>query len=117
MQEMMRKRLIDALDSCYLRVCSDAGLDAEPRLDACADENEFASRIVEVGMHLTLRRRLEERRREIEAALKRMDTGVYGVCEECGDEIGLARLNANLTAQLCVHCQTDNELGLLRRCA
>ncbi len=117
MQEMLRKRLIDALDGCRLRTCSDAELDDQPRLDACADENEFASRVVEVGMHLALRRRLEERRSEIEAALKRMDTGCYGNCEECGEDIGLARLTANPTASLCVHCQADNERGLLRRCA
>ncbi|KAF0233756.1 MAG: TraR/DksA family transcriptional regulator [Humidesulfovibrio sp.] len=117
MQEMLRKRLIDALDGCRLRPCPDAELDEQPRLDACADENEFASRVVEVGMQLALRRRLEERRREIESALKRMDTGVYGTCEECGDEIGLARLTANPIAHLCVHCQAESELGLLRRCA
>ena len=117
MQEMLRKRLLDALDSCYLRVCPDVELEAQPRLEACADENEYASRVVEVGMHLTLRRRLMERRSEIENALKRMNVGVFGICEECGDEIGLARLNANPTALLCVYCQADNELGLLRRCA
>ena len=117
MQEMLRKRLIDALDTCRLRACPDAELDEQPRLDACADENEFASRVVEVGLHLALRRRLEERRSEIEAALKRLDTGAYGICEDCGEEIGLARLMASPTAQLCVHCQADNECSLLRRCA
>ncbi|MDP2847657.1 MAG: TraR/DksA family transcriptional regulator [Humidesulfovibrio sp.] len=117
MLEMLRKRLLDALDGCRVRPCPDAELDEQPRLDACADENEFASRVVEVGMQIALRRRLEERRGEIEAALKRMDTGCYGDCEECGEEIGLARLMANPTAQLCVHCQADNERGRLRRCA
>ncbi|MBU1042631.1 MAG: TraR/DksA family transcriptional regulator [Proteobacteria bacterium] len=117
MQEMLRKRLIDALADCRVRACPDAELDEQPRLDACADENEFASRVVEVGMHLALRRRLEERRGEIEAALKRLDRGCYGDCEECGEEIGLARLMANPTAQLCVYCQADSERGQLRRCA
>jgi DnaK suppressor protein len=117
MQEMLRKRLTDALDDCRVRACPDAELDEQPRLDACADENEFASRVVEVGMHLALRRRLEERRGEIEAALKRLDTGCYGGCEDCGEEIGLARLMANPTAHLCVHCQADSERGQLRRCA
>lgn len=117
MQEMLRKRLIDALDACHVRACSDAELDDQPRLDACADENEFASRVVEVGLHLALRRRLDERRIEIEAALKRLDTGCFGTCEECGEDIGLARLTANPTAQLCVYCQADCERGLLRRCA
>ena len=117
MQEILRKRLIDALETCRLRPCPDAELDDQPRLDACADENEFASRVVEVGMQLALRRRQEERHSEIEAALKRMDTGCYGTCEDCGEDIGMARLMANPTAHLCVHCQADNERGQLRRCA
>ena len=117
MQGMLRKRLLDALEACCPRPCPDAELNEEPRLDACADENEFASRVAEVGLHLALRRRLEERRGEIEAALKRMDTGVYGVCEECGEDIGPARLCANPTAHLCVHCQADSERGRLSRCA
>lgn len=117
MQENIRKRLMDALDACCLRACADPELNEQPRLDACADENEFASRVVEVGMHLALRRRMEDRRNEIEDALRRMDNGDYGTCEECGEEIGLARLMANPTAQLCVHCQSDRESAPYRRCA
>jgi DnaK suppressor protein len=116
MQEMLRKRLLDALDACCLKACPDADLDDQPRLDACADENEYASRVVEVGMQLALRRRLVERRAEIEEALERLDAGQYGVCEECGDDIGVARLMANPTATLCVHCQAESE-RMLPRCA
>jgi len=117
MQEMLRKRLLDAMDACCLKACPDADLDDQPRLDACADENEYASRVVEVGMQLALRRRLEERRVEIEEALGRLDAGNYGVCEDCGEDIGLARLMASPTASLCVHCQADSERGPLKRCA
>lgn len=116
MQEMLRKRLLDALDACCLKACPDADLDDQPRLDACADENEYASRVVEVGMQLALRRRLVERRAEIEEALERLDAGQYGICEECGDDIGVARLMANPTATLCVHCQAESE-RMLPRCA
>jgi DnaK suppressor protein len=116
MQEMLRKRLQDALDACCLKVCPDIDIDDQPRLDACADENEFASRVVEVGMQLALRRRLVERRAEIEAALERLDSGGYGVCEECGEDIGLARLLANPITCLCVNCQAESE-RMLPRCA
>jgi len=109
MQGTLRQQLLNALHGLTPPVCPDAEMDDTPRLDACADENEYASRVVEVGMQLALRRRMEARRKEIEEALARMDTGVYGVCEECGDDIGPARLFANPTARLCVHCQSDRE--------
>ena len=41
---------------------------------------------------------------EIEAALKRIDDGTYGVCEQCGGPIGEARLEAMPAARLCITC-------------
>ena len=42
---------------------------------------------------------------EIHEALARVKEGEYGICQECGEEIGLARLRAQPTATLCVHCK------------
>jgi DnaK suppressor protein len=41
----------------------------------------------------------------LENALSKVERGVYGLCEECGEEIPLARLQALPTAVLCVDCQ------------
>jgi RNA polymerase-binding protein DksA len=47
--------------------------------------------------------------REIEAALQRLRDGVYGVCVDCGEAIGAARLAAYPTAARCVACQARHE--------
>ena len=47
--------------------------------------------------------------REIEAALARMNTGAYGVCSDCNDELELARLRAFPIARRCVMCQEKYE--------
>lgn len=51
-----------------------------------------------------LRRRQidEDRLREVNAALVRMDEGLYGICEETGDEIPFARLQAEPTTRYTV---------------
>lgn len=41
---------------------------------------------------------------EIEAALARLTSGTYGVCEKCGQAIAEARLHARPTARTCVSC-------------
>jgi DnaK suppressor protein len=41
---------------------------------------------------------------EIDAALKRLDTGTYGICEECGGAIGEGRLEARPVARTCIQC-------------
>ena len=45
----------------------------------------------------------------VRAALQRIDDGTYGVCEDCGDVIGDARLDANPCARRCIDCQSDYE--------
>lgn len=75
----------------------------------CADATDRAT--VESDRHLALSLRERDRllMSEIKAALARVADGEYGVCEECGDEIGLARLRAQPTATLCVHCKSRLE--------
>ena len=41
---------------------------------------------------------------EIEAAMKRLDTGTYGLCEGCGGAIGEGRLEARPVARTCIQC-------------
>ncbi len=45
----------------------------------------------------------------IDAALEKIQEGTYGVCEECGEEIGVGRLKAMPLAKLCVSCQSRFE--------
>lgn len=47
--------------------------------------------------------------RDIDLALARIADRRYGVCSDCGGEIGLERLRANPTAQRCQRCQTTYE--------
>lgn len=47
--------------------------------------------------------------REVEAALGRIEEGVYGRCQDCGGEIDVKRLEINPTATRCTHCQARYE--------
>jgi RNA polymerase-binding protein DksA len=40
----------------------------------------------------------------VDAALERMRLGTYGVCVRCGEPIGVDRLRARPTAELCIRC-------------
>jgi DnaK suppressor protein len=42
-------------------------------------------------------------------ALAKFDDGSYGLCEECGGDIGFSRLQARPEARLCITCQTRLE--------
>ena len=45
----------------------------------------------------------------IEDALLRRGEGSYGVCDECGEDIGVGRLKVMPFTRLCVRCQEDLE--------
>ncbi|MFC3457036.1 MULTISPECIES: TraR/DksA family transcriptional regulator [Massilia] len=42
-------------------------------------------------------------------ALAKFEDGSYGLCEECGNDIGYSRLQARPEARLCIGCQTRAE--------
>jgi DnaK suppressor protein len=74
------------------------------------DPNDRASQ--ETDMSLELRNRDRERKliKKIDEAVSRIDAGDYGFCEVCGVEIGLERLEARPTAELCIDCKTLDEI-------
>ena len=76
-------------------------LEADPT-DQATIEEEYA---------LELRARDRERKllKKIDEALRRIDEGSYGYCEETGEPIGIARLIARPTATLSVEAQTRRE--------
>lgn len=55
------------------------------------------------------RRTAQTRLTRIEAALRRYENNDYGLCVECEEEIGYARLKAQPEALFCINCQGTKE--------
>ena len=47
--------------------------------------------------------------KKVNKSLDAISRGTYGLCEECDGEIGFERLNARLTAELCIICKEEAE--------
>ena len=58
--------------------------------------------------------RIRDRERKlifkIQEALQRLDNGEYGICEKCGEEIGIDRLKARPVTTLCIDCKSSQEI-------
>jgi DnaK suppressor protein len=95
-----QKELLDKanLTSEHLR---EHELEADPT-DQATIEEEYA---------LELRARDRERKllKKIDQALRRIDEGSYGYCEETGEPIGIPRLLARPTATLSIEAQSRRE--------
>lgn len=69
------------------------------------DPNDRASQEEEFSISLRARDRERKLLHKIDKALNRLANDEYGYCEACGVEIGLRRLEARPTAELCIDCK------------
>ncbi len=74
------------------------------------DEAERASRESDNILELRTRDRYRKLLKKIDDAIKRIEDGSYGYCEETGEEIGLGRLEARPIATLTVDAQERREM-------
>lgn len=73
------------------------------------DEVDQATTDVEQSMRMRLRNRETLYLKKLEEALRRIEEGSFGECDECGEDIELRRLEARPTATLCVGCKEEQE--------
>ena len=74
------------------------------------DPNDRATQEEEFSLELRTRDRERKLIKKINEAQKRIDDDEYGYCETCGIEIGVNRLEARPTAELCIDCKTLEEI-------
>ncbi|MGP1923477.1 MAG: RNA polymerase-binding protein DksA [Arsenophonus sp. NEOnobi-MAG3] len=97
-----RNQLRDEVDRTLTHMQDEAANFPDP-VDRAVQEEEFS---------LELRNRDRERKliKKIERTLKKVDDENFGYCETCGIEIGIRRLEARPTADLCIDCKTLAEI-------
>lgn len=73
------------------------------------DLSDRASLETEAGVELRTRNRYLKLIGKIDSALKRIEDGTYGYCEETGDPIGIKRLEARPIATMTIEAQERHE--------
>ncbi len=70
---------------------------------------ELGSELYTVEMNLALKVHEQTKLNDIKLALKKIDNGTYGVCENCKKNINSERLEIMPAARFCMECQEDKE--------
>ncbi|KUJ54452.1 hypothetical protein ACZ90_65675 [Streptomyces albus subsp. albus] len=73
------------------------------------DQADTGTKNITREHELALASSARERLLQTERALERLDAGTYGLCENCGNPIGKARMQAFPRATLCVECKQRQE--------
>ncbi|MFT5758079.1 MAG: DnaK suppressor protein [Alteromonadaceae bacterium] len=100
--EAWRDQLREEVDRTVSHMQEEAANFPDP-VDRAAQEEEFS---------LELRTRDRERKliKKIEKTLQLIEEDEFGFCNSCGIEIGIRRLEARPTADLCIECKTLQEI-------
>lgn len=74
------------------------------------DPNDRATQEEEFNLELRTRDRERKLIKKIDKTLENLEHDEYGYCQSCGIEIGVRRLEARPTADLCIDCKTLDEI-------
>jgi DnaK suppressor protein len=73
------------------------------------DLGDQATAEIDRNFMLRLKGREQKLLKKIEEALDRIDHGVFGICDKCGQEINVRRLEARPVTTMCIECKTLQE--------
>jgi DnaK suppressor protein len=104
-REILLSKKAELLRNAQKTLTEDMTLDA----DDLPDEMDLASSEYLQSFTFRLRGREKTFLKKIDHALKKIEDGNFGVCEECEEPISLKRLEARPETTLCIRCKEDQE--------
>jgi DnaK suppressor protein len=79
------------------------------RIDAAMDSADLSSQDMDQGIDYSLLEMRYEQYKDIADAFRKLQNNTFGLCEECGEEIDIKRLQVNPLARYCIACKTKKE--------
>jgi len=79
------------------------------KIDSAMDSGDQSALDMDQGIDYSLLEMKYEQYKDIADAFRKLQNKSYGLCEECGSEIDLKRLEVNPLARYCISCKTKKE--------
>jgi DnaK suppressor protein len=83
--------------------------EAGQKIDSAMDSADLSSQDMDQGIDYSLLEMKYEQYKDIADAFRKLQNNTYGLCEECGEEIDIKRLQVNPLARYCIACKTKKE--------
>jgi DnaK suppressor protein len=103
----IRKKLLNQRDLILAE--AEEALNSLPGQTVFPDLGDQATAETDRNFMLRLRSREQKLLKKIEDAIDRIDNGTFGICDDCGMEIDIRRLEARPVTTLCIDCKTQQE--------
>jgi len=102
--ESEQKRLVEELEQLQ---ASASPTDERREGSPFGKREEEATETLELEKRTVLEKRIKEQLADVEHALHKFEEGTYGLCDNCGQAIDPARLEALPQASLCMKCKAQ----------
>lgn len=107
--DTLKKMLLDEKEKITRHLEDLTDSSEEGLRDSSGDEVDIASMEISQASLQKIGKRETYLLKKIELALSKFENDTFGECEDCGEEIAVARLMARPVAQLCIDCKTEQE--------
>jgi DnaK suppressor protein len=104
-KELLEQKRMEIIRKAQQTLDEDMALDAND----LPDEMDLASSEYLQSFTFRLRGREKVFLDKISKALEKIESGQFGVCDDCGERISLKRLEARPETTLCIRCKEDQE--------
>lgn len=103
------KKKLESMSAELLSEADKTLSDMTVQNDNYPDPTDRASAESDRSFELRIRDRERKLQAKIKEAILRIDDESYGICEACGEDITIERLDARPVTTLCIDCKTKQE--------
>ena len=109
LKKMLTEKKLEIWNDVKDKLFKQLGNEYRSEMDAVLDEGDKALSDLAEETGLTLVDLRKGTLEKIDHALKKLEEGTYGICEDCGNDISEQRLKALPFAVHCVECKQSRE--------
>ncbi len=93
------------------KLLTDAGIaiNSLPSANVLSELGDQASVEIDRNFLLKLKERERKLLKKIDKAIEKIENNAFGICESCGEEIDIKRLEARPVTDMCIACKTEQE--------
>ncbi len=107
--DRIKKMLLNMRDSILMGEEFSSVADRDLESKEMPDESDKASSATSQKLAFRIIERDRKLLKKIEKALKKFETGEFGTCEKCEEDIDVKRLKVRPVTTLCIDCKEDEE--------
>jgi len=109
LKAILLKKRNEVVEGIEARMGRKLTVEAGQKVDSAMDSADMSSQDSEQGIDYSLLELKYEQYKDIADAFRKLEDVSFGLCEECGEEISIKRLEVNPLARFCIPCKTRKE--------